>query len=160
MNRPNKENYYLGIAKAVALRSTCLRKAYGAIIVKNDRIIATGYNGVPTGEPHCFKCTKCGNGKDEATYLSCKSVHAEQNALLGPSREEMLGADLYLAGFDVRTGEPIECEAWPCEICLRLIKNAGIENIINSKGVIYTRSEHSNLMLQLIEKEPKNEQST
>jgi dCMP deaminase len=77
------------------------------------------------------------------------------NAIISASRNEMLGADLYLAGFDVTSGEPIECEAWPCEICLRLIKNAGITNIINSKGVIYTRSEHSNLLLQLVEKEPK-----
>jgi deoxycytidylate deaminase len=65
----------------------------------------------------------------------------------------MLGADLYLAGYSVKTGEPVECEAWPCEICLRLIKNAGISRIINSKGVIYTRAENSNLLLQLIEKE-------
>lgn len=139
MSRPSKSEYYLGIAKAVALRSTCLRKAYGALIVKDDRVIATGYNGVPSGEPHCTKCTKCGHGKDIETYLSCKSVHAEQNTLLAASRQEMLGADLYLAGFDLKTGEAIECEAYPCEICLRLIKNAGIEKVINKNGVIYQR---------------------
>ena len=152
MSRPSKSEYYLGIAKAVALRSTCLRKTYGALIVKDDRVIATGYNGAPSGESHCTKCTKCGHGKDIETYLSCKSCHAEQNALLVPSRQEMLGADLYLAGFDVKTGEPIECEAWPCEICLRLIKNAGINRIINRKGVIYKRSEDG-ILRQLIEKE-------
>ena len=65
----------------------------------------------------------------------------------------MLGADLYLAGYDVKTGEAVECEAWPCEICLRLIKNAGINRIINNKGVIYMRAEYSNLLLPLIEKE-------
>ena len=152
MSRPSKSEYYLGIAKAVALRSTCLRKAYGALIVKDDRVIATGYNGVPSGEPHCTKCTKCGHGKDIETYLSCKSVHAEQNTLLAASRQEMLGADLYLAGFDLKTGEAIECEASgaisaiglpvaarPCEICLRLIKNAGIDRVINKNGVIYQR---------------------
>ena len=152
MIRPTKEAYYLGIARAVALRSTCLRKAYGAIIVKNDRIIATGYNGVPAGEPHCVVCTKCNSGKDIETYLSCRSCHAEMNALLTPSRDEMLGADLYLAGFDVKSGEPIECEAWPCEICLRLIKNAGINRIINKKGIIYMRSDDG-ILRQLIEKE-------
>lgn len=139
MSRPSKSEYYLGIAKAVALRSTCLRKAYGALIVKDDRVIATGYNGVPSGEPHCTKCIKCGHGKDIETYLSCKSVHAEQNTLLAASRQEMLGADLYLAGFDLKTGEAIECEARPCEICLRLIKNAGIDKVINKNGVIYQR---------------------
>lgn len=151
MIHPTKEAYYLGIAKAVALRSTCLRKAYGAIIVKNDRIIATGYNGVPTGEPHCAVCTKCNSGKDIETYLSCRSCHAEMNALLTPSRDDMIGADLYLAGYTVKTGEPIECEAWPCEICLRLIKNAGINRIINKKGVIYMRSDDG-ILRQLIEK--------
>ena len=75
------------------------------------------------------------------------------NAIISASRTDMIGADLYLAGYDVKTGEPIECEAWPCEICLRLIKNAGIQNVINNKGIIYSRSEHSNLLLQLIEKE-------
>ena len=152
MGRPSKNEYYLGIAKAVALRSTCLRKAYGAIIVKDDRVIATGYNGMPAGEPHCVTCTKCGNGKDIETYLSCKSCHAEQNALLVPSRNDMLEADLYLAGFDVKTDEAIECEAWPCEICLRLIKNAGINRIINSKGVIFMRS-GDGILRQIIEKE-------
>ena len=154
MKRPSKDEYYLGIAKAVAMRSTCLRKHYGAIIVKNDRVIATGYNGAVAGEPHCTTCTKCNTGKDIETYLSCRSCHAEQNALLIPSRQEMLGASLYLAGYDVKTGEPIECEAWPCEICLRLIKNAGIERIINSKGIIYMRSDDG-ILRQVQEKESK-----
>lgn len=139
MERPSKNEYYLGIAKAAALRSTCLRKAYGALIVKDDRVLATGYNGAPSGEPHCTECTKCDHGKDLETYLSCKSVHAEMNVLLAASRQEMLGADLYLVGFDLKTGKAIECEARPCEICLRLIKNAGIEKVINKNGVIYQR---------------------
>jgi dCMP deaminase len=154
MSRLNKNEYYLGIAKAVAMRSTCLRKAYGAIIVKNDRVMATGYNGVPVGEAHCTECTKRGHGKDIETYLSCKSCHAEQNALLVPSRQEMLGADLYLAGFDVKSGEHVECEAWPCEICLRLIKNAGINRVINRTGIIYERMDDG-IMYCL--KEPNND---
>jgi dCMP deaminase len=80
-------------------------------------------------------------------------VHAEMNAIISASRNEMLGADLYLAGFDVRGEAPIECSAWPCEICLRLIKNAGINTVINNQGVIYKRSENSNLLLQLFKKE-------
>ena len=147
-----KDEYYLGIALAVAKKSTCLKKQYGAVIVKNDTILSTGYNGNCRGEPHCVKCSKIDCNKDEAEYSTCKSVHAEMNAIISASRNEMLGADLYLAGFDVKTGEPIECEAWPCEICLRLIKNAGINRIINRKGVIYKRSEDG-ILRQLIEKE-------
>lgn len=155
MMRPSIDEYYLGIAKAVSARSTCIRKHYGTVIVKNGEIIATGYNNPPRGEPHCYTCTKCKNGKDASTYIDCPAVHAEMNAIISASRNEMFGADLYLAGFDVTSGVPVECEAWPCEICLRLIKNAGINSIINSRGVIYLRSEHSNLLLQLIEKENK-----
>ena len=152
MKRPSLDEYYLEIAKAVSLRSTCLKKHHGAVIVKNGEIISTGYNNPPRGEAHCWKCTKCGNGKDEAAYLSCPAVHAEQNAIISASRKDMLGADLYLAGIDVRSGEPVEFEAWPCEICLRLIKNAGINRIITSKGIIYMRADDE-ILKQLIEKE-------
>lgn len=153
MKRPSIDEYYLEIAKSVSMRSTCIRKHYGVVIVKNGEIISTGYNNPPRGEPHCWTCTKCKNGKDASTYIDCPAVHAEMNAIISASRNEMLGADLYLAGFDVTTGELVECEAWPCEICLRLIKNAGIDCIINNRGVIYKRSENSNLLLKLIEKE-------
>jgi len=152
MKRPSLDEYYLNIAKAVSERSTCLKKHYGCVIVKNGEIISTGYNNPPRGEPHCWQCTKTCTGTGETAYLSCPSVHAEQNAIISASRNEMLGADLYLAGYDVKSGEPIECEAWPCEICLRLIKNAGIDRIINSKDVIYMRSDDG-ILLQLIEKE-------
>jgi dCMP deaminase len=152
MKRPTIDEYYLEIAKSVALRSTCIRKHYGAVIVKNGEIVSTGYNNPPRGEPHCFTCTKCKHGKDASTYIDCPAVHAEMNAIISASRNEMLGADLYLAGFDMQKMEPEECEAWPCEICLRLIKNAGINTVINSKGAIYKRSENSNLLLQLITK--------
>ena len=154
MKRPSLDEYYIEIAKAVSLRSTCLKKHYGAVIVKNGEIISTGYNNPPRGESHCAECTKCGNGKDEATYLSCPAVHAEQNSLLSASRKEMIGADLYLAGYDVRNGKSIECEAWPCEICLRLIKNAGINRIINRNGEIYVRS-NDGILRQVREKETK-----
>ena len=146
-----KTDYYLGIARAVSQRATCLKKKYGALVVSGDRICSTGYNGVVSKEPHCTTCTKAPGNGDIEEYKSCPACHAEMNALLFSSKEEMNGADLYLAGFDVRTN--LECDARPCEICLRLIKNAGINRIINSKGVIYKRSEHSELLLQLIEKE-------
>ena len=151
MKRPSIDEYYLNIAKAVSTRSTCLRKHYGCVVVKNGEILSTGYNNPPRGEPHCWTCTKCDSGKDMATFKTCPSVHAEMNALLASRRQDMLGADLYLAGYDVKSGEPIECEAWPCEICLRLIKNAGIYRIINSKGVIYMRSD-SGILRQIVEK--------
>lgn len=154
MIRPSIDEYYLGIAKAVSMRSTCIRKHYGAVIVKNGEIIATGYNNPPRGELHCFTCTKGNRGKDASTYIDCPAVHAEMNAIISASRNDMLGADLYLAGYNVKSGEPIECEAWPCEICLRLIKNAGINRIINKRGVIYLRSDDG-ILRQLIEKESK-----
>jgi dCMP deaminase len=153
MKRPSIDEYYLNIAKAVSERSTCLKKHYGCVVVKNGEILSTGYNGNVRGEGHCSQCTKASGNGDMEEYSQCAAVHAEMNALLSASRREMLGADLYLAGYDVKSGKPVDCEAWPCEICLRLIKNAGIYRIINNKGVIYMRSEHSNLLLQLIEKE-------
>ena len=100
--RVDKNNYYLDIAETVLERATCLRRIWGAIIVKNGQILSTGYNNPPRGEPHCWQCTKCGNGKDITTYLACPSVHAQMNALLSVARRDMIGADLYLAGFDVK----------------------------------------------------------
>lgn len=152
MKRPSIDEYYLNIAKAVSGRSTCLRKHYGAVIVKNGEVVSTGFNGPVRGESHCGDCIKVPCNKDMAEYLTCPAVHAEMNAIISASRSEMLDADLYLAGFDVKSGEPVECEAWPCEICLRLIKNAGIYRIINSKGVCYMRSDDG-ILRQLIEKE-------
>ena len=146
-----KDEYYLGIALAVAKKSTCLKKQYGAVIVKNDTILSTGYNGNCRGEPHCIKCSKIDCNKDEAEYSTCKSVHAEMNAIISASRNEMLGATLYLAGYITATGEE-NLNVEPCEICLRLIKNAGINRIINRKGVIYKRSEDG-ILRQFIEKE-------
>lgn len=148
MKRPDLDTYYLNIAKVVSERSTCLKKHYGAVLVKNGEIISTGYNNPPRGEPHCSQCTKTCTEATEVAYLSCPSVHAEQNAIISAARTEMLGADLYLAGYSVKTGDPVECEAWPCEICLRLIKNTGISRIINRTGVIYERD--TNNILQKI----------
>lgn len=154
MKRPSIDEYYLNIALAVSARSTCLKKHYGAVLVKNGEIISTGYNGNVRGEGHCGFCTKASGNGDIEEYRHCEAVHAEMNTLLSASRREMLGADLYLAGYDVKTGEPVECEAWPCEICLRLIKNAGINRIINKNGVIYMRitEDPNSEMIQFMEK--------
>ena len=133
-----KDEYYLGIALAVAKKSTCLKKQYGAVIVKNDTILSTGYNGNCRGEPHCIKCSKIDYNKDEAEYSTCKSVHAEMNAIISASRNEMLGATLYLAGYISSTGEE-NLNVEPCEICLRLIKNAGIDRVVTNNGVLYIR---------------------
>ena len=152
MKRPSIDEYYLNIALAVSTRSTCLRKHYGCVIVKNGEILSTGYNNPPRGEPHCWTCTKCDHGKDTSTYIDCPAVHAEMNAIISASRKEMLGADLYLAGYRVTENDKLaECEAWPCEICLRLIKNAGIYRIINSKGVIYMRLDENDPNSELIQ---------
>ena len=91
-----KDEYYLGIALAVAKKSTCLKKQYGAVIVKNDEIVSTGYNGPVRGEPHCTKCTKVSCDKDMLEYSSCPACHAEMNCIISASRDEMLGATLYL----------------------------------------------------------------
>ena len=136
------DEYYLQIADAVSIKSKCLKKHYGAIIVKNNEIISTGFNGPARGEDHCAKCTKVGSDKDMIEYSSCPAIHAEMNCIISASRQEMLGSTLYLSGRDVsgtidEIGLPIA--ARPCEICLRLIKNAGIEKVINKNGVIYQR---------------------
>ena len=135
-----KHDYYIGIALAVAKKSTCLKKQYGAVIVKDDEVIATGYNDTCRKEPHCTTCTKPSGDGDIKEYTACPAVHAEMNAIISASRKEMLGADLYLASFDTATGDE-NIDAQPCEICLRLIKNAGIDRVINHTGVIYYRWE-------------------
>ena len=136
----NKSEYYLDIALTVAKKSTCLKKHYGAVIVNNDEIVSTGFNGPARNEPHCITCTKKQGNGDMDEYCSCPAIHAEMNAIISAARKEMVGADIYLAGFDVRTNAEHK-EAWPCEICLRLIKNSGINRIINRTGIIYQRDE-------------------
>ena len=139
-----KDEYYLGIALAVAKKSTCLKKQYGAIIVKNDQVLATGYNGPVRGEPHCTKCTKVSCDKDMLEYSSCPACHAEMNCIISASRDEMLGATLYLAGYITSTGEE-NLNVEPCEICLRLIKNAGIDRVVTNNGVLYIRDSNGTL---------------
>ncbi len=137
MARKEKENYYLDIASTVKERSTCLRRRYGAIIVQNDEIIATGYNGAPRGRKNCTDLGYCVR-KDRQIpngqrYELCRSVHAEANAIISAARKDCRGATLYLSGEDVETGE-ILSDTTPCFMCRRLIINAGISNVICRTG--------------------------
>lgn len=127
--RMSEDDYYLGIAEAVSKRSTCLRRQYGAVIVNNKEIISTGYNGPPRGEVHCTTCKRIGHAHNDGDYITCESVHAEMNSIISASRSEMLGATLYLAGFE--NGKIIDAE--PCPVCARMIKNAGIKRVITTK---------------------------
>lgn len=133
MNRRDKINYYLDIAETVCERSTCLRRKYGAIIVKNDQIISTGYVGAPRGRENCTDVGVCVREKlaipRGQRYELCRSVHAEANAIIAASRQDMLGATIYLAGRDSKTGELVP-NSEPCSMCKRLILNAGISTVI------------------------------
>ena len=133
MARIDKENYYLDIADTVSERSTCLRRCYGAIIVKNDEIISTGYNGAPRGRKNCTELNYCTreamNIPSGQRYELCRSVHAEANCIISASRREMLGATLYMACRDPQTGELIP-HSTSCSMCRREIINAGIKRVV------------------------------
>ena len=134
MKRLDKTNYYLDIAEAVAKRGTCLRKNFGCIIVKNDEIISTGYTGAPRGRINCIdlgRCVKKEKFPDlrHGGYDACRSVHAEQNAMLSAPRKDMIGATMYLVGIRVDNGE-YEPGANSCQMCRKMIINAGIEQVI------------------------------
>lgn len=132
-NRRDKENYYLDIAQAVVERGTCLRRNFGAIIVKNDEILATGYSGAPRGRRNCTDMGSClrerMNVPRGERYELCRSVHAEANAIISAARSDMIGATLYLVGIDQTTGDLVE-NANSCSMCKRLIINAGITRVI------------------------------
>jgi dCMP deaminase len=132
MQRKSKENYYLDIAGAVLARGTCLRRNYGAVIVKNDVIVSTGYAGAPRGRQNCSDAGKCYRKEKGVPpgerYELCRSVHAEANAIIAADRDLMLGATLYLTGHD-ENGD-LNPDAYPCDMCQRLIINAGISRVI------------------------------
>jgi len=133
MERKDKENYYLDIAETVLVRSTCRRRRYGAIIVLNDEIIATGYNGAPRGRKNCLDRGVC--MRDELKipsgerYELCRSVHAEANAIISAARRDMIGATLYLAGRSSKDNELLN-DTTSCSMCRRLIINAGIIRVV------------------------------
>lgn len=139
MSRISKDEYYLGIALSVSKRSTCLKRHYGCVIVNNDEIIATGYNGSPRGLANCCDCGFCkrlNKPHNSGDYSDCHSVHAEQNALLSASRHEMIGATLYLAGEEYAFDWLKIDNCSPCPICARMIANSGIIRVVNSKGEV------------------------
>lgn len=132
MERRDKINYYLDIAETVSQRSTCIRRIYGAVIVKNDEIISTGYVGAPRGRVNCTDIHYCIREKLAVPrgerYELCRSVHAEANAIISASRDKMLGSSLYLVGIDMATGDYVK-NASSCSMCKRMIINAGIETV-------------------------------
>lgn len=149
MTRISKDEYYIGIALAVTKRSTCLKRHYGCVIVKDDIIIATGYNGSPRGEENCCDRGTCkrANAERYTNYESCDSVHAEQNALIAASYDRLKGATAYIAcetfGFNQEKSDLWDerIEDWhedknpvPCPICMRMLKNAGIDRVVNRMG--------------------------
>ena len=149
MMRPNKDTYYLNIALEVSKRSTCLKRHYGCVIVKDDIIIATGYNGSPRGEENCCDRGSCKRADAErySGYESCDSVHAEQNALIAASRDRLIGSIVYLACEEYGLNED-KSAMWeediyeyieddnpvPCGICARMLKNAGVSRVVNRRG--------------------------
>ena len=148
MDRVSKHNYYLDIAQTVAERSTCLRKMYGAIIVKNDSIISTGYNGAPRGRKNCSDLGVCMRDKlgipRGERYELCRSVHAEANAIIAAPRDQMLGATLYMVCVNSKPGE-LEPGTSSCMMCKRLVLNAGIKEVIvrenETEFTVYTVSD-------------------
>ena len=132
MSRTDKNNYYLDIAQTVAERCTCLRRHFGAIIVKNDSIVSTGYNGAPRGRQNCSDMNYCMRDRLNIPrgerYELCRSVHAEANAIIAASREQMIGATLFMVCVSPKTGE-VEAGMSSCMMCKRLIINAGITTV-------------------------------
>lgn len=153
--RPNWYHYFLSIASVVSLRATCLRRRYGAIIVKNTTIISTGYNGAPRGEPNCIDTGCCirelKNIPSGERYELCRAVHAEQNAILNAGIERTEGGTIYISGFDAKTGARVESK--PCKLCWRMIQNAKISNIIyytaNEDIVIYNVADKNGILCSL-----------
>ena len=137
MDRKDKLDYYLDIADTVSRRSTCIRRQYGAILVKNDEIISTGYNGAPRGRQNCGDLGFCAREQmaipPGERYELCRSVHAEMNAIISAKRQDMLGGVLFLSGRDYKTGE-ILSDTTSCAMCRRVIINAGITKVICRTG--------------------------
>jgi dCMP deaminase len=137
--RPSWDEYFIEIAKVVASRSTCLRRRYGAVLVKDRVIVSTGYNGAPRGSINCIDVNKCKrrelNIPSGERYELCEAVHAEQNAIINGSPERMKDATIYIAGSeeDGRTAE-----GKPCLLCARMIRNAQVKEVVylNKNGAI------------------------
>lgn len=137
--RPSWDEYFIEIAQVISKRATCLRRFYGAVIVKDRVIISTGYNGSPRGEANCIDVNRCMrrelNVPKGERYELCVAVHAEQNAIINGDPLKMKGAAIYIAGSNadgsLASGEP-------CLLCRRMIKNAMIERVVylDDRGII------------------------
>lgn len=133
--RPGWDEYFIGIAKAVATRATCLRRKYGAVITKDNTIVSTGYNGAPAGMKDCLEVGKCTRKELQIPhgerYELCHSVHAEANAIIRASVDELRGSTIYIAGSDSKDSE---CLSEPCMMCKRMILNSKIAKVVYSDG--------------------------
>ena len=130
MSRPNKDAYYIDFARTAAERSTCLKRKYGAVIVKDDHIVSTGYNGAPRGRVNCSElgCPRM-DVPNNTEYSTCRSVHAEMNAIVHANYNDMIGGTLYLYGESAVDGKTV-LNAEPCPMCKRAIINAQIETVV------------------------------
>ena len=130
--RPDWNEYFLDIAKAVGRRATCLRRRYGAVIVKDNVIISAGYNGSPRGEANCIDTGICERERLKVPkgerYELCVAVHAEQNAIINADPVKMEGSIIYIAGINAADGSIASGE--PCKLCRRMIKNAKIAKVV------------------------------
>ena len=133
--RPDWDEYFIGIAKAVATRATCLRRRYGAVITKDNIIVSTGYNGAPSGMKDCLEVGKCTRKELQVPhgerYELCHSVHAEANAIIRASVDELRGATIYISGID---DDNDECLSEPCMMCKRMILNSSMAKVVYSDG--------------------------
>lgn len=155
MERRDKVNYYLDLADVVSRRCTCLRRHYGAVIVNNDQVISTGYVGAPRGRKNCSDMGVCirqeMNVPRGERYELCRSVHAEANAIISASRDQMIGSAIYLSGREVDTGAYIQ-NSNSCSMCKRMIINAGIERV-------YVRDDDENYRVIEVEDWIANDES-
>ncbi|MGL6198262.1 MAG: deoxycytidylate deaminase [Lachnospiraceae bacterium] len=140
MERRDKINYYLDLADIVSQRGTCLRRHFGAVIVKNDEVVSTGYAGAPRGRKNCSDMGVCIRQQlmvpRGERYELCRSVHAEANAIISASRDKMIGSSIYLSGREVETGEYV-ANSNSCSMCKKMVINAGIETV-------YVRDDNDN----------------
>ena len=134
IKRRDKTNYYLDLAETVSQRCTCLRRHYGAVIVKNDEVISTGYVGAPRGRKNCSDLGYCTRKKMNIPrgerYELCRSIHAEANAIISAPREKMLGSTLYLVGKETDENKGYIKNAVCCSMCKRMVINAGIKTVV------------------------------
>jgi dCMP deaminase len=134
-SRPDWDEYFIGIAKAVSTRATCLRRKYGAVITKDNVIVSTGYNGAPSGMKDCLEVGKCTRKELQIPhgerYELCHSVHAEANAIIRASVDELRGSTIYVSGVDDGNRE---CYSEPCMMCKRMMLNSRISTVVYSDG--------------------------